>query len=149
MSIYKSFFSLTLIIAFCIQSIVACICEKPPPPCYAYSQYEAVFVGTVKEVKFDEAGFRRKIQVTVDRNYKGLTSDEVFTETGGFSCDFEGFKVNKKFLIYGGLAENDKTFFGTSACSSSKTFRDDLIDLEFLNSLSNPTPNYWIWGTFT
>ncbi|HVE58276.1 MAG TPA: hypothetical protein VNB22_15690 [Pyrinomonadaceae bacterium] len=144
----KFTFALVLFLLITFQSSLACICYFSPPPCYAYDQYNAVFVGTVKEIKTDE-GFRQKITIEVDKNYKGIISNVVFSETGGTSCDFEGYKVNKKLLIYGTLYDDDDKFFGTSYCSHTKVFSEDLSDLEYLNSLKNPIPNYWIWGSFT
>src|SRR5215207_5248007 len=83
-----------------MQSSFACICEPTlPPPCYSYWQYDAVFVGTVTEIKSDDNLFLRKIRVAVDKNYKGVNSDVVYTQRGGTSCDFEGYNENEKFLI--------------------------------------------------
>jgi hypothetical protein len=138
---------LTLLIIFSPQTSLACQCYTPPPPCYAYSQSDAVFIGTVKEIKNNNEFPPIKTRISVDKIYKGINSEEVFTETGSTSCDFEGYKENKKLLIYGSLYEKDKTFFSTSYCSRSTTFSENLIDLEFLKSLNNSTPNYWIWGT--
>lgn len=135
---------------FSIQTIQACVCYKPPPPCFAYSQSDAVFVGTVKEIKSATENFPfRQISIAIDKNYKGIISPEVFTETGSSSCDFPGFKENERFLIYGNLHKNDKSRFVTGACTRSRTFDEKLIDFEFFEALASPTPNYWVWGTFS
>ena len=72
----------------------------------------------------------------------------VFTETGSTSCDFEGYDKNKKLLIYGNLCKA-KTFFTTSYCSRSTTFKENLVDFDFLEALNSSTTNYWIWGTIS
>lgn len=147
---FKIIFISTLLILFGRQISFACRCYTPPPPCYAFSQSDAVFIGTVKEIKFISDEFPpKKIRIAVNKNYKGITSEEVFTETGTTSCDFEGYKENQKLLIYGALYEKDKTFFSTSYCSRSTAFSEDLVDLEFLDSLNSSKPNYWVWGTFS
>ena len=149
MKFIKITFFLMVLVFFSRQNVLACICYPPPPPCYAFAESEVVFVGTVKEVKGDDNSFQpKKIRIAVDKNYKGIKVNEVFAETGNTSCDFEGYRENAKFLFYGSLFES-QTNFVTSFCSRSQYFDENSPDLEFLNALSNTTPNYWIWGTFT
>lgn len=136
--------------SFSWQTSSACTCITPPPPCYAYSQYDVVFVGTVKKTKFDiNNNPPIKTTFSIYKSYKGVNSEEVFTETGANSCDFENFRENKKFLIYGNLYEKDKTYFSTSYCSRSGVYDENLIDFDFLNQLNESKPLYWVWGTIS
>jgi hypothetical protein len=149
MKFIKITFILMMLVFFSRQNVLACSCYPPPPPCYAYSESEVVFVGTVKEVKVDYGSFPpKKIRIAINKNYKGINSNEVLAEIGNSSCDFEGYRENAKFLFYGGLYES-QTKFGTSSCSRSQYFDENSTDFEFLNALNKTSPNYWIWGTFT
>lgn len=150
MKYIKLFCFLILLILISNQISFACSCFITPPPCYAYSQYDAVFVGTVKETKFDKNSFPPiKTTISIDKSYKGVSNEILYTETGATSCDFEGYSENKKFLIYGNLYEKDKTYFSTSYCSGSKIYDENLIDLDFLSQLNDSKPIYWVWGTIT
>jgi hypothetical protein len=149
MSFCKVIFISVLLIIFSLQTSLACTCFTPPPPCYKYWKYDAVFIGTVKEIRQGDDSPFAKIKVEVNKNYKGVNSDFVFTQEFGTSCDFEGFALDRKLLIYGNLSKEDKSFFSTGLCARSAAYDEDLIDFDFLNSLKNPTPNYWIWGTIS
>lgn len=138
-----------VLIIFNYQNAIACTCFIKPPPCYVFSDTEAVFVGTVKEIKRTEESPFAKIKLEVNKDYKGVTGNSIFTQEFGTSCDFETFKEGQKYLIYGNLGDDNKNFFATSYCSRSRIYKDNLIDLDFLNSLSNSKPLNWIWGTIT
>jgi hypothetical protein len=125
------------------------MCEKPPPPCVAFSESEAVFVGTVKNVIQDnETEPIPKVEIEVEQNFRGMKSKTAFTYNYSHSCAWT-FEKGEKFLFYGSLAEKDENYFSTHFCTRTQEFDEKLIDFEFLNSLNNPTPNYWIWGTIT
>lgn len=141
--------TICLLILFSFQSIFACRCEVTPPPCYEYSKSDAVFIGTVKEIKRNEIEPEAKIKLEVNKNYKGANGSFIKAKTFGSSCDFETFTIGKKYLIYGKHVNKNKDFIYTNYCSRSTLFKPNLIDLDFLNSLDPSKPSYLIWGTIT
>lgn len=145
------FFLLCLLTLFCYQTVSACRCFVSPPPCYAYSQYDAVFVGTVKKVEEDSEtnNFSPKVVVEVEQDFKGNLEKNMFTYNNeAHSCALT-FRKSDKFLFYGSLRENDKSIFGTGYCTRTQEFEDDLLDFDFLKSINDSKPNYWIWGTIS
>lgn len=147
MKIYKIIFLTVAIFFSGFRPAFACQCALPPPPCYEYSESDAVFVGTVKSVKRpDDAPFP-KVEVEVEKNFKGMPFKNAFTYSYPTSCSRD-YKEGDKILFYADIDENDKNKFGTSLCARSQKFEENSVDFDFLNSL-NAAPNYLIWGVIT
>lgn len=145
MKVHKIFSFIVILFFLNLQNSLACICLLPPPPCYAYSESEAVFVGTVKNVIRDDENIIPKVVVEIEQNFKGMKGKTAYTYNYATSCHWS-FDKNDKFLFYTDLDEKDKNYFFTSYCTRTQKFEDDLVDFEFLNSVKNSTPNYLIWG---
>jgi hypothetical protein len=150
MKLIKIIFVLTLIILFCHEPLLACICYTPPPPCYNFWKFDAVFVGTVKNVEEQspENNFIQKVEVEVEQNFKGMKSQKAFTNNYPSSCSWTFHKDNK-FLFYGNLGEKEAQFFSTGYCTRTQHFEESLSDFDFFKALESTTPNYWIWGTIS
>lgn len=142
--------SLSIILLICSsQNILACRCEiMPPPPCYDYWQYDAVFVGTVKEDSLNIENGIPKVEIEVDKNYRGMKNETAYTYNYEHSCAL-GFEKGEKFLFYGNVDKKDDSIFGTGLCTRTSHFSEKLIDFDFFDSLNSATPNYWIWGTIS
>src|SRR4051794_1403276 len=101
-----------IIMAPCV-SIFACTCEPKPPPCYEFGRRDAVFIGRVTEIARDEWN-RSKIALSVEKAYKGVSTSTASTATIGTSCDFETFRVDGRYLIYGKKYQSDgQNYFAT------------------------------------
>lgn len=135
------------LVIFCFQSVSACSCGISPPPCSEYAESEAVFVGKVIKIsEVTEENLYQNIEVEVIQNFKGVESKKVWTSIGQTSCDYEDFEVGKTFLIYGNLGREDKTYFGTSYCSRTREYKEDLSDFKFLNQIDSSKPFFLISG---
>lgn len=130
------------------QTSRACTCSTNPPPCYAYTKADAVFVGTAKEINRSAEYPLPKIEFEIEKVFKGVYEKSLYTFEFGTSCDF-GFGVGQKYLIYANLDEKHKNYFATGYCSRSTTYKENLVDLNFLNSLNNSTFKFQIWGTIS
>jgi hypothetical protein len=143
MKIVRSFLILALLLVTTSKSF-ACICSITPPPCFNFSQSEAVFVGTIKTV--EAVAINPRVTVEVNQNFKGMDRKTAFTTNPGHSCA-RTFQPGGKYLFYVSLGENDRSFFSDNYCTGTKLYSDDLDDLEFLNSAKSSKPSYWVWGT--
>lgn len=149
MKLFNFFFFITILFYSDLQYSIACTCNMPPPPCYAYSKSEAVFVGTIKAVIEDyESSPQPKVEVEVEKNFKGMNSKTAFTYNYSNSCAWD-FAKGEKFLFYANLDKENKTEFATGFCTRTQEFEDNLTDFNFLNSIKNPSPGYLIWGVIT
>lgn len=135
-----------ILLLLCAPLTFGCICELVPPPFYNYSQYETVFVGTVKSVKTDEDNFPEKVEINVEQDFKGMNRKTAFTNNYRDSCSWD-FKKDDKFLFYGNLDEKKPDNFGTGYCTRTAPFSENLLDFDFLRKIANEGPVYWVWGS--
>lgn len=132
---------------FCSQNVFACTCGISPPICSEYAESETVFIGKVVGIKTpSDHNPYEKVEIQVQKNFKGMSSNTVWTTVGMSSCDYEGFEVGKTFLIYGSLDDKDKTYFKTNYCSRTREYKEDLNDFEFLNLVDESKTSYLISG---
>ena len=136
---------MVILVLLFVQTALGCICEIVPPPCYNYSQYETVFVGTVKSVKGSENEPFEKVEIDVRQNFKGMAHKTAFTYNSMTSCSHT-FSKNDKFLFYGNLDEKKPDHFGTGYCTRTAAYDENLIDLDFLRKVDSAKPIYWVWG---
>lgn len=128
--------------------LLACTCEPPPPPCYAYGESDAVFIGEIKNISPNalNPGFLDKVEVGVIQSFKGMTYKTAYTHNSGHSCMWT-FHKGQKLLFYVNTNDKDKNLFGAGLCSRTSRFDEGLSDFNFFKSLADTTPRYWIWGT--
>ncbi len=141
--------SLILLLAICTERGFACSCPMPPPPCYAYGEADAVFVGTVIDSRFiDDDYWVRKTVIKVDKDFKNASGSTLYMEQvgPGNSCDLS-LTVGAKKLFYGWLDPKVPGRFSTSYCTRTASYQSDLIDFNFLDLLSKSTSSYQIAGT--
>lgn len=148
MKLQKLLFTLTLPLIFGTNSIFACTCYAPPPPCYNYSKFDVVFVGTVTKVNSegDENQFEPKVEINVEKNYKGINSDLAITRNWASSCAWE-FSEGEKFLFYGNKTKTGENHFTTGFCTRTSIYDEKLADFDFFEAVNSGSLNYWIWGT--
>lgn len=137
-----------LLLSLLPTKVMSCTCEIAPPTCYQYWREDAVFVGQIVAVEPDENFVNERVNVKVVENFKGTSRPLATTYNYNTSCSFR-FVNDQKFLFYTGLDEKDQSQFGTSFCSRTRRFSDDLIDLEFLQAVKEKRSTFWIWVTVT
>src|SRR5262245_38785209 len=110
------------------ETAYACICERPPLPCEAYWEVEAVFIGTAKELswiefeeKHDDLVIKRKQPVfsfSVDRAFRGVSGAKVavLTGMGDGDCGYR-FKIGEQYLVYAYRDQQKKETLSTSICT--------------------------------
>jgi hypothetical protein len=127
------------------------------PPCEAYWQAEAVFIGTPKEVSWIELEdknenstfkYRKRVfHFAVDQAFRGVNGSQVgvMTGQGGGDCGY-GFKIGEQYLVYAYRNNQKKEMLSTSICSRTRPVRNAGEDLEYIKGLSKASPGGWVFG---
>src|SRR5215470_4304878 len=103
--------SLVLTLLSISETGFACACTRPPLPCEAYWQVDAVFIGTAKEISWIE--FEEKLEnlvrkrkqpvfsFSVDQAFRGVNGAKVavMAGIGGGDCGYD-FKIGDQYLVY-------------------------------------------------
>lgn len=146
----KSFLVLCALIAFA-DRVDACSCMGPRPPCEAYWDASAVFVGTVNfvsTVSGKVAGYESENRVYrfhVDRKFRGVEGNEieVMTGMGGGDCGY-GFRLGGQYLVY--AYQDEQNVLWTGICSRTRELTKAVEDLEFIRGLSKAAPGGTVMG---
>ena len=152
--------SLVLALLSLSKNALACVCDLTRPPCEAYWQAEAVFIGTPKELywiefedKLPELVIKRKQPVfhfSVDQAFRGVNGTQVaaLTGIGGGDCGY-GFKIGEQYLVYAYRDGQKKEMLATSICTRTRSVRNAGEDLEYIEGLSKATPGGLVFGSVT
>ena len=134
----------------------ACSCVGTSPPCEAYWQAAAVFVGQVVEVPTTEEGgdgedkYRQRggaYRFAVERPLRGVQDAyvEVFTGAGGGDCGYV-FERGRRYMVYA-YRDEKKGQLHTSICSRTRPVAEAVEDLNYIDGLSQgPPPGGTIYG---
>lgn len=144
----------------------ACSCAGGDPPCQAYWQASAVFVGTptgvsesprlsVEEArKLEDAGEpvfpSRVFRFAVERPLRGVegATVEVGTGMGGGDCGY-GFRVGARYLVYAYRDEKKGTLH-TGICTRTRPLGRADDDLRYIDELARgPAVGGTIFGQVT
>ena len=147
------FFGLALAsLVFFAEDARACSCAGNVPPCQAYWQASAVFVGTAtgmtepprltveearrREDAGEDVWSRRVFTFAVERPLRGVegTQVEVRTGMGGGDCGY-GFRVGERYLVYAYRDEKTREL-STSICTRTRTLTRAGEDLQYVNGLA-------------
>ncbi len=140
------------------ENAFACVCGPTSPPCEAYWQAEAVFIGTPKELswieyeeKLPELVIKRKQTVfsfSVDQAFRGVNGSQVavLTGMGGGDCEY-GFKIGEQYLVYAHRDGRKKEMLATSICTRTRPVRNAGEDLEYIEGLSKASPGGLVFGS--
>lgn len=135
-------------VLFHVSLVYPCICFTKEPTCSAYWKADAVFVGTVIDIKPESEGLTNNVNVffDVEKTFRGLEGGKfILSEDKGFSCSF-GFKKDEKYLVYAYAYKDGKTF-GTGHCTRTSLYDEKLPDFDFFNALKDSKQEFNIWGT--
>ncbi len=142
--------SCIFLITFAIQAN-ACSCAGSPPPCEAYWDASAVFVGTVifsttTKIKLgDFEVTNRLVRFHVDRHLRGVKGSEVevLTGMGGADCGY-GFRLGGQYLVY--AYRNEGKVLSTGICTRTRLLSEATADFEYIQGLSKAAPGGTIFG---
>jgi hypothetical protein len=132
-------------VLICAESAQACSCISGGPPCQAYGNTAAVFIGTPTAVdkttvkrgdgarQYDYP--QRLFTFSVEETFRGVDAAkvQVVTGMGGGDCGYN-FQIGEHYLIYAGRDPNSNVY-GTSICTRTRLVSEAGEDLEYIRSL--------------
>jgi protocatechuate 3,4-dioxygenase beta subunit len=116
------------------QAAEACTCLAPGPPCQAFWDAAAVFVGRVESIATPSKPSptaRRAVTFSVLESFRGVSSARVVVDTGrgGGDCGY-GFKPGATYLVY--ASRHSQTGeLSTSICSRTRPIATASDDIEY------------------
>ena len=131
----------------------ACSCVPSGPPCQAYFDSGAVFVGTVQSITIrkravvDDRAFDHKyVRLAIDGPSRGVqgSSIEIWTGMGGGDCGFD-FKEGQRYVVYA-WRHPDGTL-SAGICSRTRLYSEATEDIAYLNSGPAAAPAARVFGT--
>lgn len=149
-------FGVSLFVALhCSVRAFACSCEKSGPPCKAFGEASAVFIGTVKGVREGarkqkpdgEVDFTpRLFTFSVEEAFSGITAAEaeIATGLGDDDCGYP-FVKGASYLVYAYRDERDDRLY-TSACTRTNRVASATADLQYLRGLASAPRTVTIAG---
>jgi Carboxypeptidase regulatory-like domain len=149
---------------FCLGSdVIACSCIANGPPCQAYWQADAVFVGLVKakeikeEVSKTPSGeeVRRldaevRVTFTITDAFRGVTGKEVdiITNNSGAACGYN-FERDRAYIVYAHEYPKGSGKLYASSCSRTQRYSESSPDIAYAKSLAKAPPGAVISGVVT
>ncbi|MBC8031893.1 MAG: hypothetical protein H7Z16_17555 [Pyrinomonadaceae bacterium] len=154
----RSRFALIVLIVFAsltwlTQTVSACSCMGPGPPCQAYWTTSAVFTGEVIEITSttidDEhlRGYPQKlVRFAVSESFRGASGRliEAITGNGGGDCGYP-FKVGNSYLVYAYRNPKDNRLYA-GICSRTRPLPEAGEDLEYIRNLAKAEAGATISG---
>ena len=145
-------FATILYFSIATMEVNACICAGNRPPCEAYGQASAVFIGLVTSdsfiyVKDSEHRYQQRlVSFAIEEIIHGLSgpTTDVITGLGGGDCGF-GFKRGEHYLVYTYTNPENKKLYASS-CSRTRLLSEASEDLRYIRGLSSALPGSLIFG---
>jgi hypothetical protein len=115
----------------------ACTCAPSGPPCQAYWQVDAVFVGRVESITSSPARMMnsRTVTFTVIEPLKGMTTKGAVVRTGrgGGDCGY-GFKTGATYIVYA-YTDPQSGALATGICSRTRPIDKATADVEYARAV--------------
>ena len=114
----------------------SCDCARREPPCSAYWNASAVFVGRVDRVA--RASGTRTITFTILERYRGVSSSSLDVATGpaGQRCSLS-LQTGHEYVVY--AQKTDAGVWTTSVCAGTREVADAAADLTYARDLREGT----------
>jgi hypothetical protein len=120
----------------------ACSCAEQSPPCAAFWQADAVFVGTAIDVRPEHsAGAAQKI--AVGQVLRGTVDSQITIVSSGTPCDYK-FHGAQQYLIYARRTPDGR--WTTTTCAGTKPLDRAAEDVEFAESRPFARPVGQLYG---
>ena len=113
------------------------------PPCAAFWQADAVFVGKAVDGHSGHAG-TSQVQLAVVQVLRGTIDSRVTIVPAGSSCDYK-FQAGQQYLIYAKRTPDGR--WTTTTCAGTKPLEQAAEDLEFAESRQFARPVGQVFGT--
>jgi len=148
-----------ILIPWLVSKVDSCSCAHVGPPCEAYREATAVFVGVVidiaitpleREVASEKETYRgKRIRFSVEQSFKGVDGLEVEVQTnlgagGSADCGYP-FKQGERYLVYAHRDSVNRKLT-TSICTRTALFSKDNEDLDYLRGLPDSNSKTRISG---
>lgn len=143
---------LILFTGFVAPAAMACSCAFAGPPCRAFVDASAVFVGKVigiDDAKGAEGGYEfygRRVRFAIVEAFTGVAGSnaEVYTGHGGGDCGY-GFRSGRSYLVYAYRDANSSRLV-TGICSRTRPVGEADEDLSYLRTRNDPARGSGIEG---
>jgi 5-hydroxyisourate hydrolase-like protein (transthyretin family) len=158
-----STFALAMFFCLCSDSF-ACSCAGSGPPCQAFWQADAVFVGQVKakdlKARFEKGrngeelralgGGEVRVTLTISDAFRGAPGKEVdiFTSDSSAACGYR-FENGGVYIVYAHEYPKGSGKLHTSICSRTQKYSESSPDIAYAKSLARATPGAVISGAVT
>lgn len=129
---------------FGLPHAIACECAPPPPPCEAYWQTPAVFLGTVTEALATKDGRVVRARMRIDHAFKGVSEKTVVLYDDGM-CDGPDLQVGEQYLMYTQRPGDGDV--PSRGCTRSRNVKAAKEDLKYLNGLAEAPPTSEVFGS--
>jgi hypothetical protein len=119
------------------EHISACTCVPRNPPEIEYAISDAVFSGTVVEIKIDTVGYPLyylfQVTFSIIQSYKGINSPSIVitTPVSDLVCGYS-FILDTTYLVYSYFSSGS---LWTNICTRTKKLSEAAEDLQYLNTL--------------
>jgi Carboxypeptidase regulatory-like domain len=157
-----STFALAMFFCLCSDSF-ACDCAGSGPPCQAFWQADAIFVGQVKakdlKARFEKdgngeelrapGGGEARVTFTITEAFRGTTGKEVDIFTNESSSCGYGFENGGVYIVYAYEHPKGGGKLHTSICSRTQKYSESSPDIAYAKSLARATPGAVILGAVT
>jgi protocatechuate 3,4-dioxygenase beta subunit len=158
-----SVFALGLSLLFS-SDVLACSCGANAPPCQAYWQADAVFVGQVKAIElkavFEEGRNGERLRVlgegevrvtfTITDAFRGVSGKEVdiFTNDGSAACGYR-FDTGGTYIVYAQEYPKGGGKLHTNICFRTQKYSESSPDIAYARSLATAARDAVIFGAVT
>jgi hypothetical protein len=149
----------------CLSSdTFACSCVAIGPPCQAYLDAGAVFVGQVKakelKAQFERGrngeelravgGGKVRVTFTITEAFRGMTGKEVdiFTNDSEAACGY-GFERGGLYIVYANEYPKGSGELYTSICTRTQKYSESSPDIVYAKSLAKAPSGAVIFGVVT
>jgi hypothetical protein len=138
-----AFAFLAFVVHYRAPSSFACLCNGSQPPCAAFQEASAVFVGTVTAITkwskqqgdvLDEL----LVQFSIEQSFKHASASEITIATvTGTECDL-GFKNGEKYLVYA-YKDSRHDHLATGICTRTKLLSEAKQDIDYFRRTNGAT----------
>lgn len=146
------FFVTLLLFSITTTEVNACTCGGDRPPCEAYWEASAVFIGAVTggsiiPLMIEGHQYQQRlVTFAIETAFRGVEGSpaEVITGMGGGDCGF-AFRRGERYLVYTSTNPEDKKLH-TSICHRTRALSEAGEDLEYIRGLASAVPGALIFG---
>ncbi|MEZ0259403.1 MAG: HEAT repeat domain-containing protein [Alphaproteobacteria bacterium] len=129
---------LLLFTVACSAGAQACDCAGPAAPEKAFEEAKAVYTAHTVALQKNQHGFAEKVELTVDKTWKGAPGKSITVDSLRRGCAFMGFEDNTQYIIYQQPSWDKQApdDVNISSCSRTKKLADGQIESRYLDAIA-------------